>query len=173
MTVERQAERKVVDPISMNDYRHLSMDGRDGQAVRSAVGSSVGSALADGTAVAGAGGACGPCDLPVDAGLPDQWVGAIADLCRVLCDPQRLRILGVLMASQQEVCVCDLAHELGRSQPTASYHLKKLEDAGLLSRRSSGKWAYYTPTPAALEALVSLAEIAGGGLDPHAGGVAR
>lgn len=88
--------------------------------------------------------------------LTTECIEAVADLCRVLSDPHRVRILGLLAAQENEVCVCDLASQLGRSQPTATYHLKKLEEAGLLDRRADRKWAYYTPTPAAIDVLVRL-----------------
>lgn len=85
-----------------------------------------------------------------------ECVEAVASLCRVLSDPQRLRILVLLAAQEDAVCVCDLAVDLGRAQPTVTYHLKKLEESGLLDRRADGKWAYYTPTPAAIDVLVCL-----------------
>jgi ArsR family transcriptional regulator len=33
---------------------------------------------------------------------------------------------------------------LGLSQPTVSFHMKKLVDAGLLEREQRGVWAYYS-----------------------------
>ena len=33
---------------------------------------------------------------------------------------------------------------LGISQPTLSHHLKKLAEAGLVTREQRGRWAHYT-----------------------------
>jgi ArsR family transcriptional regulator len=48
-----------------------------------------------------------------------------------------------LATAGESVCVCDLVLPLGLSQPTVSFHMKKLVDAGLLTREQRGKWAYY------------------------------
>ena len=42
------------------------------------------------------------------------------------------------------MCVCDLTEMLALSQPTVSFHMKKLVDAGLLDREQRGVWAYYS-----------------------------
>jgi ArsR family transcriptional regulator len=44
------------------------------------------------------------------------------------------------------------------SQPTVSHHLKKLTDAGLLSREQRGVWAYYTLEREALVRIAGLLE---------------
>jgi ArsR family transcriptional regulator len=40
--------------------------------------------------------------------------------------------------------VCDLTDALGTGQSRLSYHLKVLKDAGLVTDRREGRWAYYT-----------------------------
>ncbi|MBI1423638.1 MAG: metalloregulator ArsR/SmtB family transcription factor [Gammaproteobacteria bacterium] len=58
----------------------------------------------------------------------------------------RLRSL-VLLQSQGELCVCELTHALGLSQPMISRHLALLREAGLVSDRRAGVWIYYAINP--------------------------
>ncbi|WP_427135360.1 ArsR/SmtB family transcription factor [Pseudarthrobacter sp. S9] len=75
-----------------------------------------------------------------------------AHLFKALADPNRLRLLSIVKASDGgEACVCDLTEPLGLGQPTVSHHLKILVDAGLLHRQKRGTWAYYSLVPGALE----------------------
>ena len=52
--------------------------------------------------------------------------------------------------------MCDLTPRLGLSQPTVSFHLKKLVQAGLLEREQRGVWAYYSIDRGALGGLTSI-----------------
>ena len=67
-----------------------------------------------------------------------------AKVFKALADPHRVRIVNLLASRSEAVCVCDLVAVLGVSQPTVSFHMKKLVDAGLLEREQRGKWAYYS-----------------------------
>lgn len=60
---------------------------------------------------------------------------------KALGDATRLRILKLL--SLREMCVCELMIALGLTQPTASHHLKVLENTGLVKSRKEGKWIFY------------------------------
>jgi ArsR family transcriptional regulator len=62
-------------------------------------------------------------------------------LCRALGDVMRLRILQRL-AGEAEVSVSDLASGLVISQPLASWHLRILRRAGILSTRKDGRQVY-------------------------------
>jgi ArsR family transcriptional regulator, arsenate/arsenite/antimonite-responsive transcriptional repressor len=85
------------------------------------------------------------CCAPVAAGdLRDDEAVATAELFRVLGDPARVKILNLLATQTEPVCGCDLEGPLGLSQPTVSFHLKKLHDAGLLDREKRGVWVYYS-----------------------------
>ena len=61
---------------------------------------------------------------------------------KALADPIRLRILGLL--SSREMCVCEVMVGLDLTQPTASHHLRILENVGLVKDRKEGKWVFYS-----------------------------
>jgi ArsR family transcriptional regulator len=74
-----------------------------------------------------------------------------------LADRHRVRILDMLMRRGSEaICVCDFEPALGLSQPTVSYHLKKLVGAGLLEREKRGTFAYYSLADGARDRLRSV-----------------
>ena len=78
------------------------------------------------------------------AGMSHEDAETTAKLFKALADPHRVRIVNLLAVSGEPVCVCDLTEMLGLSQPTVSFHMKKLVDAGLLEREQRGVWAYYS-----------------------------
>jgi len=86
---------------------------------------------------------------------------ATAALFKALADPHRVRIVNLLAASAEPVCVCDLTASLGITQPTVSHHLRKLVDAGLLTREQRGTWAYYAIDHAAMRRLAGVATLTG------------
>jgi ArsR family transcriptional regulator, arsenate/arsenite/antimonite-responsive transcriptional repressor len=74
---------------------------------------------------------------------------------RALADENRLRIVDLLRGGER--CVCELTDALDLGQSLLSFHLKTLKDAGLVSDRREGRWAYYALSPdafAQLEAFV-------------------
>ncbi len=85
------------------------------------------------------------CCAPVaDTDLSEVEAEATALLFKALADPARVRIMNVLATQSDAVCGCDLEEPLELSQPTVSFHLKKLYDAGLLDREKRGVWVYYS-----------------------------
>jgi ArsR family transcriptional regulator len=84
---------------------------------------------------------CAPLAAP---DLSDADAIATASLFKALADPHRVRIVNQLATAQGSACVCDLVEPLGLSQPTVSFHMKKLVDAGLLTREQRGRWAFYS-----------------------------
>jgi len=47
------------------------------------------------------------------------------------------------------MCVCEVMVALDLTQPTASHHLRILENVGLVKARKEGKWVFYAlPDPA-------------------------
>jgi ArsR family transcriptional regulator len=69
-------------------------------------------------------------------------VPRIAQLCNALADEARVEIVARLLDGEK--CVCDLTEALETGQSRLSYHLKVLKDAGLVTDRREGRWAYYT-----------------------------
>jgi DNA-binding transcriptional ArsR family regulator len=61
---------------------------------------------------------------------------------KALGDITRLRILGLLAI--KEMCVCEVMVALDLTQPTASHHLRMLENVDLVSDRKEGKWVFYS-----------------------------
>lgn len=85
-----------------------------------------------------------------------------AALFKALADPHRVRIVNILANSEGPACVCDITPVVELSQPTVSFHLKKLVSAGLLDREQRGVWAYYSVNREALARLATIFEVDGG-----------
>jgi len=102
---------------------------------------------------------CRPLDAP---SLSAEEAEVSAQLFKVLGDSARVRILNVLATSDEPVCVCELVPALALSQPTVSHHLKKLTDAGLLTREQRGTWAFFSIDPDAASRLSAVADLKGG-----------
>ena len=54
--------------------------------------------------------------------------------------------------------MCEFTDQLGLAQPTVSYHLKQLTEAGLLEREKRGTFAYFRVHAEAMQQLQSLVE---------------
>jgi ArsR family transcriptional regulator, arsenate/arsenite/antimonite-responsive transcriptional repressor len=98
---------------------------------------------------------CRPLAAP---GLADEEAEATAALFKALSDPARVKIVNMLATHEEAVCACEFHPALGLSQATASHHLKKLTDAGLLEREQRGKWAYFSLNPEASARLADLVD---------------
>jgi ArsR family transcriptional regulator len=72
---------------------------------------------------------------------------------RALGDPTRFEIFRLIAAQEAPICACDVVDRFELSQPTISYHLKLLREAGLVSVSQRGVWAYYTADPEGLRLL--------------------
>lgn len=76
---------------------------------------------------------------------------------RLLTDPTRLRILGLIRESPGgRALVGRLATELGLRQPTVSHHVKLLLDEGVLERDPEGRQVWYSIAPDAAERVDEL-----------------
>ncbi len=73
---------------------------------------------------------------------------------RALADENRLKILDLLRGGER--CVCELTDALDVGQSLLSHHLRVLKDAGLVTDRRDGRWAYYALDGAAFEQLQSF-----------------
>jgi len=75
-------------------------------------------------------------------GISSENSEAKSKVFKALADSIRLRILGLL--SSREMCVCEVMVALDLTQPTASHHLRILENVGVIKDRKEGKWVFYS-----------------------------
>ena len=101
----------------------------------------------------------GVCCAPLtSAPLSTHEATELSGRLKALADPTRLRMLSLMMANPNlEACTCDLTDELGLTQPTISFHLKKLTQAGVcVADRRVGTYTYYRVVPEALAGLAAV-----------------
>ena len=98
------------------------------------------------------------CCAPLgSAALTDDEAGELERVFKALADRHRVKILNRLLAAGGDaVCVCDLQDLLGLKQPSVSYHLKQLLDAGIVEREKRGSFAYFSLAVGALEHVRGL-----------------
>ena len=97
---------------------------------------------------------CAPLAEP---GLTDDEAGELERVFKALADRHRVKILNrLLQAGGEAVCVCDLEDLLPLKQPTVSYHLKQLLEAGIVEREKRGSFAYFSIADGSLERVCAL-----------------
>lgn len=79
----------------------------------------------------------------------------VAHVFSALGDPVRLRIF-TLIASEGEVCSCNLEAPVAKSQPTVSHHTRILAGAGLIVGEKRGRWTYWRVLPGQLDKVADL-----------------
>lgn len=95
------------------------------------------------------------CDL-----LAATDADALSDVFKALADPTRIRLLRYLSESDGgTACACHLPDALGISQPTLSFHLRKLHDAGLVARDQRGRWVHWTVRPESLTSVKAFLDL--------------
>jgi ArsR family transcriptional regulator len=77
----------------------------------------------------------------------------LLQICRLLADETRLRILRLLLDAN-EYHVRGLCEQLGQSQPAVSHHLALLRAAGFIDCRRQGKHNFYHLRPQKFEELL-------------------
>ncbi len=79
-------------------------------------------------------------------------------LFQALSDSTRLRIIRLLVMTDEEICLCELVDALLEPQYNLSRHLKVLRQAGLLTSQKEGRWVYHrlTKNPDYLQQLYIL-----------------
>jgi ArsR family transcriptional regulator, arsenate/arsenite/antimonite-responsive transcriptional repressor len=93
------------------------------------------------------------CCPPIRGGrLRETEASELAALFAALSDPVRLRLLSIV-ASEGEVCSCNLEGPLSKSQPTISHHTKVLADAGLIVGERRGRWMWWRVESETIERL--------------------
>ena len=75
--------------------------------------------------------------------LTDEFRADIAQLCKMLADANRLRIVFFLLKNP-ELNVTEICDRLEQSQPAVSHHLGLLKQAGILRVRRDGKHNFYS-----------------------------
>jgi ArsR family transcriptional regulator len=96
------------------------------------------------------------CSPVVEPGISAEQASTLAQVFKALADPSRVQIVNLLANASDPVCVCDFMPQLGLSQGTVSFHLKKLLDVGLLQREQRGTWAYYSLNREGLDRLADV-----------------
>lgn len=79
------------------------------------------------------------------------------ELFKLLADTTRLRCLRLLQ-SEGELCVCELMHAIGDSQPKISRHLSHLRKSELVVDRKEGLWVHYRLNPVLPEWVSAVLE---------------
>ncbi len=62
---------------------------------------------------------------------------------QALADETRLRIIRLMVVTDDEACLCELVDSLLEPSYKLSRHLKILRQAGLLSSQKEGRWVYH------------------------------
>jgi ArsR family transcriptional regulator len=74
---------------------------------------------------------------------------------KAIADPKRFELLERVTRASCSVGCSELLTALRVAPATLSHHLKELEAAGLIQVRREGKFAYISPRPGAVEALIA------------------
>ena len=104
-------------------------------------------------------------DLRVAERLREKRLApAVADVAagkaRALSDPTRLMLAAALLEAT-ELCVCDLAWIVERSQTLVSHHVRALRTQGIVRSRREGKMVMYALTEEGRTLLASVLPIPG------------
>lgn len=67
----------------------------------------------------------------------------IFELFQALSDPYRIRIIRLLLTSNDELCLCELSDCLEEPEYKLSRHLKLLKQSGFVTSQRDGKWIYH------------------------------
>ena len=72
----------------------------------------------------------------------EQIYMSTAKMLKAISDPKRLRIVDMLSCG--ELCASEIKDVFSTTQPTMSYHMKLLVDAGIVLMRNEGKYVFYS-----------------------------
>lgn len=101
-----------------------------------------------------------PCCEGAESLMPVDNARRLATVFKALADPTRVQLLRYLAQSTSgTACACHVPEALGISQPTLSFHIKKLHDAGLVARERRGRWMHYTVQTQALQDVRAFLEL--------------
>lgn len=107
--------------------------------------------------------------------LPDDQVGLVVEVFRMLADSTRVQVLWALV--DREMSVNELAEHVGKPAPSVSQHLAKLRMARLVRTRREGTTIFYSMENDHIAQLVTdavfNAEHSGPGVPGHHAGSAE
>ena len=86
-----------------------------------------------------------------------EQVASELDVLSALANRTRYTLVRVLVAAEEELCVCELNAVVDVSESGLSHAISKLADAGLVEGRKEGRWKMYRATNRAV-ALVTVLE---------------
>lgn len=93
----------------------------------------------------------------VQASLPTpDTVQELADVFGLLGDPNRLRLLAILLEAG-ELCVCDLAAAAGMAESTTSHALRLLRAHQVVKVRRAGRMMHYSLRDGHVRMLLDVA----------------
>lgn len=87
--------------------------------------------------------------------LPAEDSDALADVFKLLGEPNRVRILYALLEAG-ELCVCDLAAATDASETAVSHAMRLLRAAGIVRNRRDGRLIFYRLADDHVRALLEL-----------------
>src|SRR3954471_8654223 len=90
------------------------------------------------------------CTPPGSTTVSEAEAEEFAGWFKALADPTRIRILNLLAASPEPVCVCDITDHFPLGQPTISHHLKVLRDVRFVLAERRGTFTHSRVNPACL-----------------------
>ena len=93
----------------------------------------------------------------LEAGLERERVEAELDVISALSNETRYTLVRVLVAAEEELCVCELNAVVDITESGLSHALSALVDAGLVEGFKDGRWKKYRATNRAV-ALVTVLE---------------
>lgn len=86
--------------------------------------------------------------------LDQEGLLKLSELFQLLSDPTRIRIVNMLYNA--EMCVEEIAHEVGKSQSLVSHHLSRLKARDIVAARQDGKRSFYRLGGPRIERIVEL-----------------
>lgn len=78
----------------------------------------------------------------------------LAELFKIFGDGTRVRILNAL--KHKEMCVCDIAGEVGMNKSAVSHQLKSLKMANMVKSRRDGQNIYYSLSDTHVEEIINI-----------------
>lgn len=93
----------------------------------------------------------------LEAALGTEQVDAELTVLSAMANETRYTLVRVLVAAEEELCVCELQAVVDVTESGLSHALSTLVDAGLVRSRKDGRWKKYRATRRAV-ALVTVLE---------------